>query len=329
MATKHVCQECGCKCDSCVNNNSLHLHQEIESLKRQLLERDYHILQMETSVIKHAQQFPNGEWEHMRQELFMWKDKYERLYDSHKKLQKVNQGLEDKLLKLVDKFETEKNSLTKDIEDLTNQLVEARLSIDDLEEQNELYRSDCNIAIQLLQCKPSNFISHKLSSFPSDVQDKVKRHFTNHQRKELHCSNSSPELRTIKVPIPTFPPTAMVYSVNSVPTTTQSETYSSDISGAPDYVSAAIMAKVLEERSKERLSKQDRCHFCLFHRHRPSSKDKATQTRWSSVILQCMCSSSNIAHVHSRQRTESSSSSSGSHYHCGQSSPSSSTETAI
>lgn len=36
----------------------------------------------------------------------------------------------------VDKFETEKSALTKDVADLTTRLVEARLSINDLEEQN-------------------------------------------------------------------------------------------------------------------------------------------------------------------------------------------------
>lgn len=54
------------------------MHQEIESLKRQLLEREYHILKMETSVLNHAEQYPNGEWEHLQQELMIWKDKYDR-----------------------------------------------------------------------------------------------------------------------------------------------------------------------------------------------------------------------------------------------------------
>lgn len=38
----------------------------------------------------------------------------------------------------------------------------------------------------------------------------------------------------------------MVYSINQEPNNDQNDT------GSPDYVSAAIMAKVLEERSKER-----------------------------------------------------------------------------
>ncbi|GFW98522.1 tight junction-associated protein 1 [Trichonephila clavipes] len=230
-----------------------------------------------------------------------------RLFDSHKKLQKVNQGLEDKLLKLVDKFETEKSALTKDVADLTNRLVEARLSINDLEEQNVQFRNDCNIAIQLLQCKPSNFVSQKLSSFPSDLQDKVKLHFNHRNQRDLHNSRSSPELRTIRVPIPTFPPTAMVYSVNNVPQALENNTSSASSDNIPDYVSAAILAKVLEERTKERLDKQEQCRMCWYRRHCLDYRDKTTQTCWPPVVLD-MQSSNHIAPVHLRDRSESSSS---------------------
>ncbi|XP_015910903.1 tight junction-associated protein 1 isoform X3 [Parasteatoda tepidariorum] len=319
MNEKFACPECGCLCKKCltsvrtwpsicdvkVGGDTLHLHQEIESLKRQLVEREYHILKMENNVLNHAEQYPNGEWEHLQQELLIWKDKFERLYDSHKKLQKVNQGLEDKLLKLVDKFETEKTALTKDVADLTNRLVEARLSINDLEEQNDQYRNDCSIAIQLLQCKPSNFISQKLSSFPSDLQDKVKLHFSHRPSKDLHNSRSSPELRTIRVPIPTFPPTAMVYSVNNVSRALDND--SEDSQNLPDYVSAAIMAKVLEERTKERLDKQEHCRVCWYRRHSLDYRDKTTQTYWPPCVVDSQ-NTNHIAQVHLRDRSESSSS---------------------
>ncbi|GFW98515.1 uncharacterized protein TNCV_3791461 [Trichonephila clavipes] len=93
MTEKLTCPECGCVCKKClisvrswpnigdmhlIGADTLHLHQEIESLKRQLLEREYHILKMETSVLNHAEQYPNGEWEHLQQELLICKDKYER-----------------------------------------------------------------------------------------------------------------------------------------------------------------------------------------------------------------------------------------------------------
>ncbi|KAG8175592.1 hypothetical protein JTE90_013411 [Oedothorax gibbosus] len=321
MTEKLACSECGCLCKKCLSSgrswpnigdvhllgaDTLHLHQEIESLKRQMLEREYHILKMETSVLNHAERYPNGEWEHLQQEILIWKDKYERLFDSHKKLQKVNQSLEDKLLKLVDKFETEKNALTRDVGDLTHRLVETRLMVKDLEEQNGQYRNDCSIAIQLLQCKPSNFISQKLSSFPSDLQDKVKHHFS---QRDLPASRSSPDMRTIRVPIPTFPPTAMVYSVNERPTNHDREKKClrsfDDSTEHNDYVSAAILAKVLEERTKERLDRKNTdCRVCWYRRHSLDHKEKATQTSWPPMNLDC----NHIAQVHSRERRESNSS---------------------
>lgn len=140
------------------------LYQEIENLKRQLGERDYHIVQMETAVMNHATDFPDGEWEALQETLRFWQEKYERLLESHKKLQKVNQALEDKLLRLVDKFESEKSMLTRDVADLTTKLVEARVMLTEVEEENESYKSDCAVAVHLLQCKPSNFVSHKFNT---------------------------------------------------------------------------------------------------------------------------------------------------------------------
>lgn len=67
-------------------------------------------------------------------------------------------------MRIADKFETEKTALTRDVADLTNKLVDARVSIADLEEESDQYRNDCNIAVQLLQCKPSNFVAHKFTT---------------------------------------------------------------------------------------------------------------------------------------------------------------------
>lgn len=131
----------------------------------------------------------------------------------------------------------------------------------------------------------------------------MKLHFNHRPPRDLHNSRSSPELRTIRVPIPTFPPTAMVYSVNNVPRALDSD---SDSQNFPDYVSAAIMAKVLEERSKERIDKQEHCRVCWFRRQSFDQKEKSTQTNCPTVLdLQ---NSNHIAQVHLRDRSESSSS---------------------
>ena len=61
------------KCDC-----SLHLQYEIEGLKQQLLERERHIVSMETTFLTHAQKFPNGELAALGDELVVWQDKYSR-----------------------------------------------------------------------------------------------------------------------------------------------------------------------------------------------------------------------------------------------------------
>ncbi|XP_064489878.1 tight junction-associated protein 1-like [Ornithodoros turicata] len=276
----HTCQECGCVCESCISHNSLHLHQEIEALKRQLLERECHIMRMETRVM---QEVPDEMC--LRQEVAACQDKWQRLQEGYRKLQKVNQGLEDKLLKVVDKFETEKSALTRDVQELTNHLVDARLTIAQLREENEQYRNDCNVAVQLLQCKPSNFVASKYSSLPNELQEKVRNHLGMQQR----CVKSPTEPRVIRVPMPTFPPTAMVYSVPPTPEEAPTPEGAGEGGGVrppPDYISAAIMAKVLEERARERrragayLSKGTQASLCCIHHPRSMAGDgiRSTET---------------------------------------------------
>lgn len=61
---------------------------------------------------------------------------FSRLYESYKRVQKVNQGLEDKLLRVVDKFESEKGALTRDVASLTQRLVDARFNVTRYQEEN-------------------------------------------------------------------------------------------------------------------------------------------------------------------------------------------------
>lgn len=114
----------------------MHLHVEIENLRQHLVERDNHIVTMETQFLKEAEKFPNGELASLKEEMLIWQDKYTRLYEAHKRVQKVNQNLEDKLLKIVDKCETEKGAFTKDIATLSHRLAEANYTIHRLTQDN-------------------------------------------------------------------------------------------------------------------------------------------------------------------------------------------------
>lgn len=62
-----------------------------------------------------------------------------RLLESHKRVQRVNQSLEDKLLLLVDKTETEKNVLNSEITALSRKIVDQQLQINQMSDENVSY----------------------------------------------------------------------------------------------------------------------------------------------------------------------------------------------
>ncbi|XP_044766492.1 uncharacterized protein LOC123322603 [Coccinella septempunctata] len=247
----NTCKECGCTCKHCGRvDNDIHLHLEIENLKQKLAERDSHIIRMETNFLNEST-VDSDEMMLLKDELLTLQDKHKRLSDAHKRVQRVNQGLEDKLLKLVDACETDKSALAKDVAVLSEKLAEANYTVKKLTESNERYKKDVNVAIQFLQCKQSNFVGHKFDTLPPEIQGEVSV-FMTHKKKPEERKLIEP--KSIKVPIPTFPPTAMFYSVPKSPKEERRIVEEAPPSTPPvDVVSAAIMAKVLEERQKERM----------------------------------------------------------------------------
>ncbi|XP_064085889.1 uncharacterized protein LOC135201003 [Macrobrachium nipponense] len=245
----------GTKVGDCVNCgvSTSALRSEVEVLKRRLLDRDVAIVQLEAQMAQdRPEHFPQGQVAVLRAQCDHWQDKYDRLLEAHKRLQKVNQGLEDKLLRLVDRTESEKSSLAADTASLTTALTTAAQAINRLKQENDRYKNDLNLAIQLLQCNPSKYATHKLDSLPSDLQKKAKSRLAKEPRET--SKGPKTEMKVIKVPIPTFPPTAMVYSVNRY---SEESTKEEPV----DAVSAAIMAAVLEERQRERARRH--CSTCV------------------------------------------------------------------
>lgn len=78
--TNSAFQGCGCRCDGCDDNTSLHLHIEIENLQQRLHEKEHHIVKMETNFLAEADKYPDGEVVAMMEEVAIWQDKYNR-YD--------------------------------------------------------------------------------------------------------------------------------------------------------------------------------------------------------------------------------------------------------
>lgn len=84
--------------------------------------------------------------------IIAWQDKYDRLYESHKRVQKVNQNLEDKLLKLVDRNAGERAQLTSDVATLSVRLAQANYNIATLQREivsNKLKKYQANRSKQV------------------------------------------------------------------------------------------------------------------------------------------------------------------------------------
>ncbi|XP_069714894.1 brain-enriched guanylate kinase-associated protein isoform X3 [Phaenicophaeus curvirostris] len=114
-----------------------------------------------------------------------------RIQNNYLALQRINQDLEDKLYRMGQHYEEEKRALSHEIIALNNHLIEAKVTIDKLSEDNELYRKDCNLAAQLLQCSKNYDRAHKLSELPSDFQERISIHLEKHG-----CSLSVPLCHT-------------------------------------------------------------------------------------------------------------------------------------
>ncbi|XP_077138024.1 tight junction-associated protein 1 isoform X2 [Ranitomeya variabilis] len=111
-----------------------------------------------------------------REELEKLKDKFRRLQNSYTASQRTNQDLEEKLHTLIKKAEMDRKTLDWEIVELTNKLLDAKTTVNKLEELNERYRQDCNLAVQLLKCNKSHFRNHKFADLPYKLQDMVSKH---------------------------------------------------------------------------------------------------------------------------------------------------------
>ncbi|XP_054988279.1 brain-enriched guanylate kinase-associated protein isoform X3 [Sorex araneus] len=111
-----------------------------------------------------------------QEELEKVTEKLRRIQNNYTALQRINQELEDKLYRMGQHYEEEKRALSHEIVALNSHLLEAKVTIDKLSEDNELYRKDCNLAAQLLQCSQSYGRVHKVSELPSDFRERVSLH---------------------------------------------------------------------------------------------------------------------------------------------------------
>ena len=219
------------------------LRQEISELRSRLASRTSDGLSTPDSPLASHSPFCDPDAE--------WRSKYDRLYESYRRVQKTNAGLEDKLLRVVDKFETEKNQMTRDLAAQTQKLVEAKLTIQRLSDQNRELQSDLNLSITLLRNKPNSYVSPKIETLPPEVRGRVKNYIegkTDHHNKPNKIHQNKDGGKKIRVAIPDDIPLLGGVDDNNVDNIES------------DRVSAAILAKVLEERDKERRAE---AKFCI------------------------------------------------------------------
>ncbi|XP_026752549.2 uncharacterized protein MAL13P1.304 isoform X1 [Galleria mellonella] len=267
-------------CKACNEDaEGVQLHAEVEHLRQHLSERDAHIVAIESEYIKCTARAND-----LEEQLNTWREKYERLYDSHKRVQKLNQVLEDKLLQMVDKMKGEKSQLTKDIATLSVRLAESKHNYSMLQKENERYKNDMNLAIQLLQCKPDNFVSQKLDNLPVDTQARVSQYVMSKTSK----------------------PSSSTQSKNG----NENDTF--DASEYEFNISASLMSKILEDSIQDTVTKHCDTCTCAKSQSKPfcyndSYYSVGTQTLLTGEIKNslCMNCSSEIKSVHSNLSTRS------------------------
>lgn len=111
-------------------NGNILVAKEIELLKEALTDKQNQLMAMETACLSESERQVE-----LEDSIIAWQDKYDRLYESHKRVQKVNQNLEDKLLKLVDRNANERAQLTSDVATLSVRLAQANFNIAKLQRE--------------------------------------------------------------------------------------------------------------------------------------------------------------------------------------------------
>lgn len=151
------------------------LQQQNEDLRHRL-SLSTHKMEAMDAEFEGSRHYMEAELSRTRDDLDKMRDKFRRLQNSYTASQRANQDLEEKLHALLRKVERDKKTMDQEIVELTNKLLDAKNTIDRLEELNERYRQDCNLAVQLLKCNKSHFRNHKLADLPSELQDMLNKH---------------------------------------------------------------------------------------------------------------------------------------------------------
>ncbi|XP_037100287.1 brain-enriched guanylate kinase-associated protein isoform X2 [Syngnathus acus] len=135
-------------------DNISSLLEQKEDLRKRL-SYTTHKLELLQNEFDATRQYLETELRRAQEELDKFTDKLRRIQSSYSALQRINQDLEEKIHRDSQHHDDEKRALSREIIVLNNHLMEAKLTIDKLQGDNDVYRKDCNLAAQLLQCNKS------------------------------------------------------------------------------------------------------------------------------------------------------------------------------
>nr|KAF6386104.1 brain enriched guanylate kinase associated [Myotis myotis] len=181
---------------SAADMDKLSVLQEQKSELRKRLSYTTHRLQKLESEFGSTRSYLEVELRRAQEELEKVTLKLRRIQSNYMSLQRINRELEQKLYRMGKHYDEEKRALSHEIVALNNHLLEAKMTIDKLAEDNELYRKDCNLAAQLLQCSQTYGRVHKVSELPAEFQERLSLHLEKHG-----CSMPSTHCRPGSVPL--------------------------------------------------------------------------------------------------------------------------------
>ncbi|KAA0711592.1 Brain-enriched guanylate kinase-associated protein [Triplophysa tibetana] len=130
------------------------VQEENDELHRRLIYTSHQLHTLEKEFDSSCQ-YLETELQHTQDELDKFTEKLHRIQSSYTTLQRINQELQDEIQRMTKLHEEERRSLNREILVLKNHLIDADITIHQLQEDNVLYRRDCKLAAQLLQCGKS------------------------------------------------------------------------------------------------------------------------------------------------------------------------------
>jgi len=148
-----------------------------------------------------------------KDQIDLWQGKYERLLHSYIELQKLNQELEERLLNVVEKTEADKMLLSNEIDSMHTKLETANDQMQRLHVECARYKSDCVLAVHLLQCQPAMYKKNPAASVLKHAENGGVLNNANKTEHD-HDKRSGSKENTRVVHVTSFPPTALIFAEN-------------------------------------------------------------------------------------------------------------------